>query len=87
MTPPAAVGFANGAAQSIVSLARFLGPILGGYVSLPFSFSLFSDVDMACTCWQLWSASTQNDPSGYPLGFLACGAVCAFAVAHSFLIR
>ena len=48
MTPPAAVGFANGAAQSIVSLARCLGPILGGYVSVPFSFPLFSDADMTC---------------------------------------
>ncbi|KAF9225966.1 hypothetical protein BS17DRAFT_777966 [Gyrodon lividus] len=66
MTPPAAVGFANGVAQSIVSLARCFGPILGGY---------------------LWSASTQNDPSGYPLGFLACAGACALAVAHSFFIR
>ncbi|KIJ61807.1 hypothetical protein HYDPIDRAFT_95562 [Hydnomerulius pinastri MD-312] len=66
MTPPPAVGFANGVAQSIVSLARCFGPILGGY---------------------LWSASTQNDPSGYPLGFLACAGACALAVAHSFFIR
>jgi hypothetical protein len=33
VTPPAAVGMANGIAQSIVSLARCFGPILGGYVS------------------------------------------------------
>lgn len=33
MTPPNAVGYANGVAQSIVSLARCLGPSLGGYVS------------------------------------------------------
>ncbi|KIK99195.1 hypothetical protein PAXRUDRAFT_823028 [Paxillus rubicundulus Ve08.2h10] len=66
MSPPAAVGFANGVAQSIVSLARCFGPILGGY---------------------LWSTSTQNDPSGYPLGFLACAGACALAVAHSFFIR
>lgn len=33
VTPPAAVGFANGIAQSIVSLARCFGPILGGYAS------------------------------------------------------
>ena len=33
MTPPNAVGFANGIAQSIVSLARCFGPVLGGYVS------------------------------------------------------
>ncbi|KAF5343431.1 hypothetical protein D9758_011854 [Tetrapyrgos nigripes] len=32
MTPPAAVGFANGIAQSIVSLARCLGPVLGGTI-------------------------------------------------------
>ncbi|OCH86843.1 major facilitator superfamily MFS-1 [Obba rivulosa] len=30
MSPPHLVGFANGIAQSIVSLARFLGPIVGG---------------------------------------------------------
>jgi hypothetical protein len=33
VTPPNAVGFANGIAQSIVSLARCFGPVLGGYVS------------------------------------------------------
>lgn len=66
MTPPHAVGYANGVAQSIVSLARCVGPVLGGY---------------------LWAASTQDDPSGYPLGFLACAGVCALAVAHSFFIR
>ncbi|KAH6906801.1 major facilitator superfamily domain-containing protein [Coprinopsis sp. MPI-PUGE-AT-0042] len=32
MTPPAAVGYANGVAQSIVSLARCFGPVLGGYL-------------------------------------------------------
>ncbi|KAF9067469.1 hypothetical protein BDP27DRAFT_1267432 [Rhodocollybia butyracea] len=32
MTPPHAVGFANGIAQSIVSLARCIGPIMGGTV-------------------------------------------------------
>lgn len=66
MTPPQAVGFANGVAQSIVSLARCLGPILGGY---------------------LWSISTQNNPSGYPMGFFACAGACGIAVALSLLIR
>ena len=33
MTPPNAVGYANGIAQSIVSLARCVGPVIGGYVS------------------------------------------------------
>jgi len=32
MSPPPIVGFANGVAQSIVSLARGFGPLLGGYV-------------------------------------------------------
>ncbi|PFH50637.1 hypothetical protein AMATHDRAFT_60780 [Amanita thiersii Skay4041] len=32
MTPPSAVGYANGIAQSIVSLARCLGPVIGGYL-------------------------------------------------------
>ena len=34
MSPPSAVGYANGIAQSIVSLARCVGPVIGGYVSL-----------------------------------------------------
>ncbi|KAJ7211292.1 hypothetical protein GGX14DRAFT_520210 [Mycena pura] len=66
MTPPSAVGLANGMGQSIVSLARCVGPVLGGYV---------------------WSISTQDNPDGYPLGFIACAGVCAFSVLHSFLIR
>ncbi|KAF8155795.1 hypothetical protein B0H34DRAFT_509817 [Crassisporium funariophilum] len=32
MTPPNAVGYANGIAQSIVSLARCIGPVIGGYL-------------------------------------------------------
>ncbi|KAG2008216.1 major facilitator superfamily transporter [Coprinopsis cinerea AmutBmut pab1-1] len=66
MTPPAAVGYANGVAQSIVSLARCVGPVIGGY---------------------LWSASVEDHPSGYYLGFLVCAGVCALTVVQSFLIR
>jgi len=32
MSPPHVVGYANGIAQSIVSLARFCGPVLGGLI-------------------------------------------------------
>ncbi|KAL5527526.1 hypothetical protein ACEPAG_6327 [Sanghuangporus baumii] len=32
MSPPQFLGYANGVAQSIVSFARFVGPILGGYL-------------------------------------------------------
>lgn len=35
VSPPHVVGYANGIAQSIVSLARFFGPVLGGLVRLP----------------------------------------------------
>ncbi|KAJ7512779.1 hypothetical protein B0H11DRAFT_1947347 [Mycena galericulata] len=66
MTPPSAVGLANGIAQSIVSLARCFGPVIGGY---------------------LWSVSVQDNPAGYPLGFIVCAGVCAFSVLHSFMIR
>jgi hypothetical protein len=66
MTPPHAVGLANGVAQSIVSLARCFGPVLGGY---------------------LWAVSTQDNPSGYPIGFFVCAGVAAAAIAHSFVIR
>ncbi|KAF7351232.1 Histone H2B [Mycena sanguinolenta] len=66
MTPPNAISLANGIAQSIVSLARCFGPVIGGY---------------------LWSISVQDNPNGYPLGFLICAGVCAFSVLHSFMIR
>ncbi|PPQ77975.1 hypothetical protein CVT25_015442 [Psilocybe cyanescens] len=32
MTPPNAIGYANGIAQSIVSLARCIGPVIGGWL-------------------------------------------------------
>ncbi|KZO94216.1 major facilitator superfamily MFS-1 [Calocera viscosa TUFC12733] len=32
MSPPPVVGMANGLAQSVVSLSRFIGPVLGGYI-------------------------------------------------------
>ena len=35
VTPPQTIGLANGVAQSIVSLARGFGPLLGGYVYVP----------------------------------------------------
>jgi len=66
MSPPHVVGYANGIAQSIVSLARFCGPVLGGL---------------------LWSTSVQNNPGGYPLGFLVCAGACGMAILHSFFIR
>ncbi|KAF9259018.1 MFS general substrate transporter [Marasmius fiardii PR-910] len=66
MTPPLSLRYANGVAQSTVSLARCIGPIVGGW---------------------LWSYSTQDDPSGYYLGFVLCAVFCVVSVAHSFVIR
>ncbi|KAG8732478.1 hypothetical protein FRC11_013343 [Ceratobasidium sp. 423] len=34
MSPPHVVSLSNGMAQSVVSLARFIGPVFGGYVSV-----------------------------------------------------
>ena len=39
VSPPHILGYANGVAQSIVSFARFLGPVLGGYVSKLFVYA------------------------------------------------
>lgn len=83
MTPPPIIGLANGVAQSIVSLARGFGPLLGGYVSAPsLSIYIFSDIAL-----QMWSVSVQGNPSGYYTGFVVVGAACALAVLHSFSIR
>lgn len=46
MTPPNAVGYANGIAQSIVSLARCIGPSLGGYVSIGRNLSDYNRLKM-----------------------------------------
>ena len=53
VTPPPIIGLANGVAQSIVSLARGFGPLLGGYVSVvsvsrydQISFLTFPSTDM-----------------------------------------
>ncbi|KAJ1309574.1 hypothetical protein OPQ81_006347 [Rhizoctonia solani] len=42
MCTPQTMGLANGLAQSVVSLARFIGPVLGGYI---WSFSTHTDAE------------------------------------------
>lgn len=88
MTPPNAVGYANGIAQSIVSLARCVGPVIGGYVRPRFhahsSNGLPND---KCPVVQLWAVSVKDGPSGYYFGFVVCAGVCALTVLQSFLIR
>lgn len=82
VSPPEVIGLANGIAQSIVSLARFLGPVIGGYVS---DFSFYQSFRSFAI--KLWSVSVAGSPNGYPLGFLIVSVVTALAVAQSFLIR
>ena len=58
VTPPSAVGYANGIAQSMASLARCIGPVVGGYVSWSgFFFSDFAllkqTVLVRCGLWAL----------------------------------
>ena len=87
VTPPSAVGYANGIAQSMASLARCIGPVIGGYVSwsgLFFYFLFFTEA--TCTC-QMWAISITDNPSGYYLGFVVCAVVCALSFLQSFLIR
>ena len=36
---------------------------------------------------QLWSKSVQDNPAGYPLGFIVCSCACGLAILHSFFIR
>ena len=54
MTPPHLVGYANGIAQSIVSLARFFGPIIGGLlwsVSVEGNPTTLFVKSIACCCF------------------------------------
>lgn len=87
MTPPNAVGYANGIAQSMASLARCVGPVMGGCVSLELRFSNFVFAESKMFAFQLWAISIQDGPSGYYLGFVVCAGVCALSVLQSLLIR
>lgn len=82
VTPPDAVGYANGFAQSIVSLARCVGPVIGGYVRY-----IVDCNRLRINVIQVWSVSVTDSPSGYYLGFVACAGVCALSVLQSILIR
>jgi hypothetical protein len=60
VTPPNAVGYANGIAQSIVSLARCVGPVIGGYVRfssfffcIPYTEIVFLALGRECPRWTI----------------------------------
>ncbi|ELU44988.1 MFS_1 domain-containing protein [Rhizoctonia solani AG-1 IA] len=80
---PQTMGLANGLAQSVVSLARFMGPVSNGQ-----GWSVrWLTVCVPCRYWVLWSFSTHADPEGYEFGFWFCGAFCALALLHSFTLH
>ena len=86
VSPPPVVGIANGVAQSIVSLARGFGPLLGGYVR-SITATLASYTKILTDFFQIWSVTVQGGPSGYYIGFMIVGVACALAVCHTFFIR
>ena len=53
VSPPHVVGLANGLAQCIVSLARFVGPVLGGYVGFSIVYSKIYLADTAIVSFGL----------------------------------
>jgi hypothetical protein len=83
MAPLHIVGMANGLAQSIVSLARFFGPV---GPSLPQTISHVEIVSQIIGGY-LWVTSVEGDPSGYSFGFVVCSVICALAILQSFMIR
>ncbi|KAI0316321.1 hypothetical protein OF83DRAFT_1173001 [Amylostereum chailletii] len=84
MSPPPVVGLANGIAQSIVSLARCIGPILGGY---PLSVLFLIMHANATHSPQIWSVSLEDNPSGFYIPFFIISGVTALAILHSAFIR
>jgi len=72
MSPPHLVPLANGLAQSCVSLARFVGPILGGTL---WAVSIQN------------GPSAHPYPFNYAGGFVAIGVLCAAGFLHSFRIH
>ena len=85
MSPSHVVGLANGLAQSTVSLARFIGPIIGGAVSAK-RFGVV-EVSRSLTAAQVWSASINGNPSGYFAGFYVVTLGCIIQLALSFFVR
>jgi hypothetical protein len=87
VTPPNAVGYANGIAQSMASLARCIGPVVGGYVSWRCIFLSDFVLLKQIALFQMWAISIRDDPSGYYFGFVVCAGVCAMSLLQSFFIR
>lgn len=71
-TPPALVPLANGLAQTVSSAARFIGPIIGGFV---WGRSIAGGFD------------THTWPLNYHLGFLVVGTVAFCGFLHALSMR
>lgn len=72
MTPPHLVPFANGLAQCAVSLARFLGPVVGGVL---WSQSIAD------------GPTAHAYPFNYAFGFVVIAVLCLAGLIHSFWLR
>ncbi|KAM0787506.1 hypothetical protein ACM66B_003578 [Microbotryomycetes sp. NB124-2] len=72
MSPPHLVPLANGLAQSSVSLARFIGPVIGGIV-----WSASIKDGPTANPW----------PFNYALGFVVIALLCFVGLVHSFRIH
>ncbi|KAL8292602.1 hypothetical protein RQP46_001214 [Phenoliferia psychrophenolica] len=72
MTPPHLVPLANGLAQTAVSLARFIGPLLGGTL---WAASIRD------------GPNAHPYPFNYAAGFVTVGVICFLGLLHSFRIH
>ncbi|KAG6335507.1 hypothetical protein ID866_3579 [Astraeus odoratus] len=78
-------------ALALSTAVRFCGSTFGytavsillNYMTPPHTIGFANGVAQSI----LWSISTQDNPSGYPMGFFACAGSCAFAVFLSLFIR
>ncbi|KAK4056045.1 hypothetical protein OIO90_003040 [Microbotryomycetes sp. JL221] len=72
MSPPHLVPLANGLAQSTVSLARFIGPVVGGII---WSASIAE------------GPTARSWPFNYSAGFVVIALLCFAGLLHSFRLR
>lgn len=84
MTPPAYIPFANGLAQSAVSLARFIGPLSGGII---WSSSIKDGPEVRCRHNHGKVTALTCLVQGYYIGFMVCAGVCTLGLLHSFCLK
>lgn len=88
MTPPPYIPMANGLAQSVVSLARFIGPLTGGVGKLKDLNILFLVSDEILRL-AVWSKSIANGPEvshAAPQGRPDRGSLILYFVSYRAII-